>query len=57
MHDFMDEIEKTMILPRNGEIVTGEVIQVSNREIVVNLDAKKTVSFPRKSLYWKETRS
>mgnify|MGYP001003014637 FL=1 len=47
MHDFMDEIEKSMRLPRNGEIVTGEVIQVSNREIVVNLGFKKDGIIPR----------
>jgi len=47
MHDFMDEIEKTMRLPRNGEIVTGEVIQVSNREIVVNLGCKKDGIIPK----------
>ncbi len=47
MHDFMDEIEKNMRLPRSGEIVTGEVIQVSNREIVVNLGCKKDGIIPR----------
>ncbi len=47
MHDFMDEIEKNMRLPRSGEIVTGEVIQVSNREIVVNLGCKKDGVIPR----------
>jgi 4-hydroxy-3-methylbut-2-enyl diphosphate reductase len=34
-------------LPRSGEIVTGEVIQVSNREIVVNLGCKKDGIIPR----------
>jgi len=47
MHDFMDEIEKNMRLPRSGEIVNGEVIQVSNREIVVNLGCKKDGIIPR----------
>jgi len=47
MHDLMDEIEKSLRLPRNGEIVTGEVIQVSNREIVVNLGCKKDGIIPR----------
>ena len=47
MHDLMDEIEKSLRLPRSGEIVTGEIIQVSNREIVVNLGCKKDGIIPR----------
>ena len=47
MHDLMDEIEKSLRLPRSGEIVTGEVIQVSSREIVVNLGCKKDGIIPR----------
>ena len=47
MHDLMDEIEKSLRLPRSGEIVTGEVIQVSNREIVVNLGCKKDGIIPK----------
>ena len=47
MHDLMDEIEKSLRLPRSGEIVNGEVIQVSNREIVVNLGCKKDGIIPR----------
>ncbi|HWQ79656.1 MAG TPA: bifunctional 4-hydroxy-3-methylbut-2-enyl diphosphate reductase/30S ribosomal protein S1 [Anaerovoracaceae bacterium] len=50
MHDFMDEIEKNMRLPRSGEIVNGEVIQVSNREIVVNLGCKKDGIIPREEV-------
>jgi 4-hydroxy-3-methylbut-2-enyl diphosphate reductase len=41
MHALMEEIEKSLRLPRTGEIVTGEVIQVSDREVVVNLGCKK----------------
>jgi 4-hydroxy-3-methylbut-2-enyl diphosphate reductase len=47
MHDFMDEIEKNMRLPRTGEIVNGEVIQVSSREVVVNLGCKKDGIIPK----------
>ncbi len=47
MHDLMDEIEKSLRLPRSGEIVNGEVIQVSDREIVVNLGCKKDGIIPR----------
>jgi (E)-4-hydroxy-3-methyl-but-2-enyl pyrophosphate reductase (IPP and DMAPP forming) len=47
MHDLMDEIEKSLRLPRSGEIVNGEVIQVSNREIIVNLGCKKDGIIPK----------
>lgn len=47
MHDFMDQIERSLRLPRSGEIVNGEVIQVSDREIVVNLGCKKDGIVPR----------
>lgn len=50
MQDLMDEIEKSLRLPRNGEIVNGEVIQVSNREVVVNLGCKKDGIIPRDEL-------
>lgn len=50
MQDLMDEIEKSLRLPRNGEIVNGEIIQVSNREIVVNLGCKKDGIIPRDEL-------
>lgn len=50
MHDLMDEIEKSLRLPRSGEIVNGEVIQVSNREVVVNLGCKKDGIIPRDEL-------
>ncbi|WP_027399311.1 bifunctional 4-hydroxy-3-methylbut-2-enyl diphosphate reductase/30S ribosomal protein S1 [Anaerovorax odorimutans] len=47
MHELMDEIEKSLRLPRSGEIITGEVIQVSDREVVVNLGCKKDGIIPR----------
>ncbi|MDR1247134.1 MAG: bifunctional 4-hydroxy-3-methylbut-2-enyl diphosphate reductase/30S ribosomal protein S1 [Clostridiales Family XIII bacterium] len=47
MDDFMEEIEKSLRLPRNGEIVTGIVIQVSNRDIIVNLGCKKDGVIPK----------
>lgn len=50
MHGLMEEIEKSLRLPRSGEIVNGEVIQVSNREIVVNLGCKKDGIIPRDEL-------
>ncbi len=41
MHDLMDEIEKSLRLPRSGEIVNGKVLQVTEKEIIVNLGCKK----------------
>lgn len=50
MHDLMDEIEKSLRLPRGGEIVDGTVIQVTEREIVVNLGCKKDGIIPKDEL-------
>jgi 4-hydroxy-3-methylbut-2-enyl diphosphate reductase len=50
MDDFMDEIDKQMILPNRGEIVEGEIVHVSNREIVVNLGCKKDGIIPKDEL-------
>ena len=47
MHDLMEEIEKSVRLPGRGEIVTGEIHAVSEREIVVNLGFKKDGVIPR----------
>ncbi|MBE6034055.1 MAG: bifunctional 4-hydroxy-3-methylbut-2-enyl diphosphate reductase/30S ribosomal protein S1 [Clostridiales bacterium] len=50
MHDLMDEIEKSLRLPRGGEIVDGTVIQVTDREVVVNLGCKKDGIIPKDEL-------
>ena len=47
MHEFMDEIEKSTRLPRNGDVVTGEVIQVTDGEVTVNLGCKKDGVIPK----------
>ncbi|MDR0425301.1 MAG: bifunctional 4-hydroxy-3-methylbut-2-enyl diphosphate reductase/30S ribosomal protein S1 [Clostridiales Family XIII bacterium] len=47
MLDFMEEIEKSLRLPRAGEIVTGTVIQISNREVIINLGCKKDGVIPK----------
>jgi 4-hydroxy-3-methylbut-2-enyl diphosphate reductase len=47
MDDFMEEIERSLRLPRNGEIVTGTVIQVSNRDVIINLGCKKDGVIPK----------
>lgn len=50
MHDLMAEIEKSLRLPRSGEIVDGTVIQVTDREVVVNLGCKKDGIIPKDEL-------
>jgi 4-hydroxy-3-methylbut-2-enyl diphosphate reductase len=47
MHEFMDEIDKALKLPRNGDIVTGEVIQVTEKDVIVNIGCKKDGIIPR----------
>ncbi|MDR2354778.1 MAG: bifunctional 4-hydroxy-3-methylbut-2-enyl diphosphate reductase/30S ribosomal protein S1 [Clostridiales Family XIII bacterium] len=47
MADYMAEIEKSLRLPRTGEIVTGIVIQVSNRDVIINLGCKKDGVIPK----------
>ncbi|MDR2157479.1 MAG: bifunctional 4-hydroxy-3-methylbut-2-enyl diphosphate reductase/30S ribosomal protein S1, partial [Clostridiales Family XIII bacterium] len=47
MHEFMDEIDKALRLPRNGDIVTGEVIQVTDKDVIVNIGCKKDGVIPR----------
>lgn len=54
MDDFMDEIDKQMILPSRGEIIDGEIVHVTNREIVVNLGCKKDGIIPRDELILEE---
>ena len=46
MADFMDEIDASLRLPHNGEIVDGKVHQVSDREVIVNLGCKKDGILP-----------
>ena len=46
MEDFMEEIEKSLRLPRNGEIVTGKVHQVNDKDVIVNLSCKKDGILP-----------
>jgi 4-hydroxy-3-methylbut-2-enyl diphosphate reductase len=44
---YMEDIEKALRLPGRGEIVTGDIIAVSDREIVVNLGCKKDGIIPK----------
>ncbi len=50
MHDFMDQIDKSLKLPNRGEIVDGEIVQVTDKEIVVNLGYKKDGILPKEEL-------
>ncbi len=47
MSAYLDEIDKATRLPGRGEIVTGEVISVSEKEIVVNVGCKKDGIIPK----------
>ncbi len=46
MLDYMEEIEKSLRLPRSGELVTGKVHQITDKEIIVNLGCKKDGAIP-----------
>ncbi|MDD5986877.1 MAG: bifunctional 4-hydroxy-3-methylbut-2-enyl diphosphate reductase/30S ribosomal protein S1 [Eubacteriales bacterium] len=46
MEDLMEDIEKSLKLPRSGELVTGKVHQVNDKEIIVNLGIKKDGTIP-----------
>ena len=47
MSAFMDEIEKSLRLPGRGEVITGEVVQVTDDYIVINLGCKKDGILPK----------
>ncbi|MCI7145290.1 MAG: bifunctional 4-hydroxy-3-methylbut-2-enyl diphosphate reductase/30S ribosomal protein S1 [Clostridiales bacterium] len=46
MDDLMEDIDKSLRLPRNGEVVTGKVHQVNDGEVIVNLGCKKDGILP-----------
>ncbi len=54
MNDFMEEIEKSLRLPRSGEIVNGKVHQVNDNEIIVNLGCKKDGVIPKEEISLEE---
>ncbi|MDD2215755.1 MAG: bifunctional 4-hydroxy-3-methylbut-2-enyl diphosphate reductase/30S ribosomal protein S1 [Eubacteriales bacterium] len=56
MHDFMDQIDQSLRLPGRGEIVNGEIVQVTNREIIVNLGYKKDGIIPKEELILEDDR-
>jgi ribosomal protein S1/(E)-4-hydroxy-3-methyl-but-2-enyl pyrophosphate reductase len=50
MAAYMDEIEKSLRLPSRGEVITGEVVQVTKDYIVVNLGCKKDGMLPKSEM-------
>ena len=50
MEAMMDEIEKSLRLPGRGEIVTGEIVHVTNDYVVVNLHCKKDGVIPKEEM-------
>ena len=46
MMDLMDDIEKSLRLPRIGEVVNGKIHQVTEKEIIVNMGCKKDGIIP-----------
>lgn len=56
MASFMDEIEKSLRLPTRGEVVTGEVVQVTDDYIVINLGCKKDGVLPKSEMVLEDER-
>lgn len=57
MHDLMEEIEKSIRLPKGGEIVEGTVILVSDKEVIVNLGCKKDGIVPKEEVVMEENQT
>lgn len=54
MDDLMEDIDKSLRLPRSGEIVTGKVHQVTENEVIVNLGCKKDGILPKNEVSLEE---
>ena len=50
MMDLMDDIEKSLRLPKVGEIVNGKVHQVTEKEVIVNMGCKKDGVIPKEEV-------
>lgn len=46
MEQYLDEIEKSLKMPRSGELVSGKVLHVTDDEVIVNLGRKKDGIIP-----------
>ncbi len=54
MSDFMEDIEKSLRLPRTGDSVQGKVLQVTEKEVIVNLGCKKDGIIPKDEVSMEE---
>ena len=54
MNDIMEDIDKSLRLPRAGEIVKGTVIQVSDDQAIINLGCKKDGVLPKEEITLEE---
>jgi len=50
----MEDIEKSLRLPRTGDAVTGKVLQVTEKEVIVNLGCKKDGIIPKDEVSMEE---
>lgn len=50
MDEFMADIEKASKLPKSGENVEGTIIEVRDREIIVNISCKKDAIIPKEEM-------
>ncbi|MBK5253649.1 MAG: bifunctional 4-hydroxy-3-methylbut-2-enyl diphosphate reductase/30S ribosomal protein S1 [Peptostreptococcaceae bacterium] len=57
MLDLMDEIDKSLRLPRTGEIIDGKIHQVTDKEIIVNMGCKKDGILPKEEVSLEEGQS
>lgn len=57
MLDLMDEIDKSLRLPRTGEIIDGKIHQVNDKEVIVNMGCKKDGILPKEEVSLEEGQS
>ncbi len=50
MNEMLEEIEKSLRVPRRGEILKAKVVQISDDEVVVNIGYKSDGIIPKKEL-------
>lgn len=54
MADFMEEIDKSLRLPRTGDIITGTIHEVRDDVIIVNMGVKKDGILPKSEVALEE---
>ncbi len=50
MNEMLEEIEKSLRVPRRGEILKAKVVQISDDEVVVNIGYKSDGIIPKKEI-------